>query len=134
MLEEFQLANFTPTRQRVPENLTWTPPLASYYKINVDGAVFTQLLALGVGVVITDSAGIVEVALSKNLSVPLGPLEMKAMALAEGFHFTWEVGICDAVLECDSKIVSGVVSQYQAMVICYSNPSVAIDNVLVEIC
>ena len=67
------------------ENLTWTPPLASYYKINVDGAVFTQLLALGVGVVITDSVGIIEVALSKNLSVPLGPLEMKAMALVEGF-------------------------------------------------
>ena len=103
MLEEFQLANFTPTRQRVPENLTWTPPLASYYKINVDGAVFTQLLALGVGVVITDSVGIIEVALSKNLSVPLGPLEMKAMALAEGFHFTWEVGICDAVFTSDSN-------------------------------
>nr|POE57376.1 hypothetical protein CFP56_48002 [Quercus suber] len=38
-----------------------------------------------------------------------------------------------SVFECDSKIVSDVVLQYQAIIICYSNPLVVIDNVLVEI-
>ena len=33
--------------------LTWTPPQEPIYKINVDGAVFAQLIASGVGVVIT---------------------------------------------------------------------------------
>ena len=33
--------------------LTWTPPQEPIYKINVDGAVFAQLIASGVGVFIT---------------------------------------------------------------------------------
>ena len=74
--------------------------------INVDGVVFAQLNASGVGVVIRDSAGRVEAALSKNLSMPLGPLEMQAMALAEGVRFAWEGSICDAVFQRDSKVVS----------------------------
>ena len=49
---EFQLANYTPTRQLVIEDLTWTPSQEPIYKINVDGAVFAQLNASGVGVVI----------------------------------------------------------------------------------
>ena len=61
------------------------------------------------GVVFTDSAGIVEAALNKNLSVPLGPIETKAMALEEGVRFAWEVGICDTMFESDSKIISGAV-------------------------
>ena len=93
----------------MPKNLTWTPSQAPYYKINVDGVVFAQLNVSGVGVVIRDSAGRVEAALSKNYSVPLGALETQALALAEGVRFAWEVGICDAVFESDSKIVSEAV-------------------------
>lgn len=57
------------------EDITWTPPQAPFYKINVDGAVFAQLRASGEGVVSRDSAGRVEAALSISLNVPLGPLE-----------------------------------------------------------
>ena len=29
-----------------------------------------------------------------------------AMAMEEGVTFAWDVGVCDVVFECDSKIVS----------------------------
>lgn len=76
--------------------------------------------------VIRDSAGRVEAALSKNLSVPLGPLETQAMALAERVHFAWEVGICDAVFESVSKIVSEAV-------LGNTTPQVTIANVILGI-
>ena len=51
--------------------------LIGYYKLNVDGATFANLQAIGVGVLICDSAGKVEVALSKKRLIPLGPLRLK---------------------------------------------------------
>ena len=66
-----------------------------------------KLLVLGV--LICDSAGKVEVALSKKRLIPLGPLEIKAKALEEGFHFAWDVGICEVILECDFKIVLALI-------------------------
>ena len=76
--------------------------------------------------VIQDSVGRVEVALSKNLNVLLGPLEMKVVALVGGVRFAWEVGICDAVFENDSKIVSNAV-------LGNTTPPVAIANFILVI-
>lgn len=70
----------------------------------MDGASFANLQAIGVGVLIHDNAGKVEVALSKKLLIPLCPLEIKVKAWEEGFHFAWDVRICEVILECDFKI------------------------------
>ena len=61
--------------------------------MNVDGAIFSTSKAAGVGVLIHDSEGRVEAALSKKLPIPLGPLETEAKALKEGVQFVWDVGI-----------------------------------------
>lgn len=95
-------------------------------KINVDGAIFQQLKASGVVVVIRDSAGRIEAALSKQLHMPLVPLAAEAMAMTERVRFAWEVRIRDAVFECGSKIV------YDA-ILGYFIPPIAIDNVIVGI-
>ena len=49
--------------------------------------------------IIHDSVGRIEVAMSKTLHMSLGPLETEAMALAEGVRFAWEVGVRDAGFE-----------------------------------
>ena len=61
--------------------------------MNVNGAIFSTFKATGVGVLICDSEGRVEAALSKKLPIPLGPLETEAKALEEGVQFVWDVGI-----------------------------------------
>uniref|UniRef100_A0A2N9I0P4 Reverse transcriptase domain-containing protein n=1 Tax=Fagus sylvatica TaxID=28930 RepID=A0A2N9I0P4_FAGSY len=43
----------------------WSPPRDNHRKINFDGAIFTDLNAAGIGVVVRDSAGNPEAALSK---------------------------------------------------------------------
>ena len=70
------------------------------------GAVFSQSGQIGVGVVIRDHEGRVIATLSNQVQHPLGPLEIEAKALEVGVWFTWDVGIREVILECDSKIVS----------------------------
>ena len=77
--------------------------------------------------VIRDSPGRVEATLSKNLHVPLRPLETEAMTFEDGVSFVRDVGIRDVVFECDSKVVFDTILGYH-------NPLVAIDNVVVGIC
>ena len=93
----------------------------------MDGAVFAQQHASGVGVVIRDHEGLVVAALSKKLWYPLGPLEAEAKAMEEAVEFAWHVGIRDAHFECDSILVSDAV---RGLTI----PQVSISNIIYRIC
>lgn len=79
-LEEFYVATgFDPdTSSLCIQGALWTPPLGSMYKKNVDGVVFSDLKAVGVGVVIKDDKGRVVAAFSKKNYAPLGPVEAEA--------------------------------------------------------
>ena len=61
----------------------WVDPLYHRYKVNVDGAT-TNSQSSKVGVIIRDSTGQVETAMSKRLSIPSGPLESEAKHLRRG--------------------------------------------------
>ena len=61
----------------------WVPPVFSWYKVNVDAAVFSQLGMIGVGVIIRDHLGSVVAALSKRLPFSWDPLEAEAKAMDE---------------------------------------------------
>lgn len=93
VIEEFQVANFTPSKPIVKEADLWINPKPPQYKVNTDEAVFAQQQDSGVGAVIRDNEGRVVAALSKNLHYPLGPLEAEAKALEEAIDFAWDVGI-----------------------------------------
>ena len=72
----------------------------------MDGAVFSQSVQDGVGVVIRDHEGRVIAALSKQVQQPPGPLEIEANTMEVGVSFAWDVGTREVILECDSRIVS----------------------------
>ena len=99
LLEEFRSANHKFQPPTVPHTITWTPPNSPWYKINVDGAVFKQTQATGIGVVARDHEGQVIAAMSKKLWVPLGPLEAEVKAMEEGILFAWDVGLQDVIFE-----------------------------------
>ena len=104
LLDEYQSASESPEviQDRTPMTVRWSPPQQEYYKVNVDGAVFTKRKQIGIGVVIRDSTGEVVAALSKKLAVLLGALEAEAKAMETGLQFAAEVGIRDAIFEGDS--------------------------------
>ena len=83
----------------------WSLLVEPWFKLNVDGVTFATHESIGIGAVIRDYTGRVEVALSKKLYAHLGPLEIEAKALEEGVSFAWNVSIRDLVVESDSHIV-----------------------------
>lgn len=93
-----------PTPTEVLRSL-WEPPPGNWYKVNVDGALLTEHKSAGVSVIIRDSEGWVEAALSKRLEVPLGALEAEAKAFETGLLFAKDIGVHEIILEGDSMIM-----------------------------
>ena len=73
--------------------------------------------AAGVGVVIRDSEGRLEAALSRKIQLPLGAAEVEAKAVEVGLLFAKDVGVRDVVVEGDSTVV------YNALCNCSRAPS-----------
>ena len=88
-------------RQVIP----WSPPQNGQFKINVDGAVFSEQKAVGVGVVIRDDKGRLEAALRRKISAPMGAVEAEAKAFEAGLLFTKDVRVRDVILDGDSLVV-----------------------------
>ena len=80
-LEEFQLANHLLTEPRFVSEVLWSPPKPPWFKVNIDGVVFSSLKFVGVGIVVRDQWGNVAAAMSKLVKALLGPLEMGAKAM-----------------------------------------------------
>ena len=85
--------------------VSWLPPCANWFKINVDRVVFASQKAAGLGVIIRDDRGRVEVAISRKVLAPLGALEAKAKAFEAGLLLARDIGIQDVVLEGDSWVI-----------------------------
>ena len=75
------------------------------FKINFDGAVFTEENCPGMGVIVQDREGLVIAVMSEKIPQLLKPIEIEAMAAIRAFEFAREVGISEAILERDSLLV-----------------------------
>ena len=124
-LEEYYavLDTDTSTCTPRPQQITWVPPQGLVYKVNVDGAIFSDLKAVGFGAIIRDEKGGVVAALSKKLHAPLGTVEAEAKATEMGLQFAKDIGVCDIILEGDSLNV------YRALLV-LSAPPPSVDAVI----
>ena len=105
LLEEFQVANELSASPIAKDNIKWSPPALGRYKLNVDGAVFSQFKATGMGMVIRDDAGQVVAAMNKKISIPLGPLEAEAKAMEAAIQFAIDIGVREVTFETDSLLL-----------------------------
>lgn len=71
----------------------------------MDGAVFSNHKAAGVGALIQDDRGRLEVAMSMKIRAPLGALKAEAKAFEVGIIYARDLGVQDIVLEGDSIIM-----------------------------
>ena len=100
------LAILPPTPPSRPHKRTrWKPPPVDIFKINFDGAVFTEENCSGMGVIVQDREGLVIAVMSEKIPQLLKPIEIEAMAAIRAFEFAREVGISEAILERDSLLV-----------------------------
>ena len=126
MLEDVRLAHLRIPQHKDAADIRWTPPDFPKYKVNTDVAVFSNTKAVGIGVVVPDHEGAVIAALSKRLSLPLGPLEAEAKAVDEAVSFARDIGLQDIIFETGSTIINNALTGTTIA-------SVSIDNIVTNI-
>ena len=89
---------------------SWTPPSVTNFKVNVDGVIFSEQRAVGIGVVVQDDQGRVAATISKRINEHLGAVEAEAKAFEAGLQFAKDIGIQDFILEGDSLIIHRALS------------------------
>jgi len=106
-MEEYKVATETMVcKATMAEGVrSWIPCLENVFKINVNGGVFADKKAVGVGVIIRDKKGRLEAAMSKKIHVPLGTVEAEDMAYEQGLVFARDIGIHNFIIEGDSLII-----------------------------
>ena len=100
------LAVYPPLQSRPSQPRTyWRPPTDDFVKVNFDGAIFSNVNKLGIGVVIRNSNGLVFTSLSQQLSLAYSPEDIKALAASKALHFASEIGCSQVVLDGDSQVL-----------------------------
>nr|POE90944.1 hypothetical protein CFP56_05317 [Quercus suber] len=83
----------------------WMPPISPLYKINFDGALFSDLSAAGLDVVIHDSCGHIVGALAERIPIPMSAATVEALACRRALYFAKEFSICELVCEKDAEVI-----------------------------
>ena len=105
-LQEFQLAqDRTQIPQQSSATVRWSPPPISWYKANFDGAIFQELGAAGLVVVIRDHEGSVVGALSERIALPPLVEDVEALAGRRAISFAKEIGLQEVIFEGDAEII-----------------------------
>lgn len=81
------------------------PPSSPLYKINFDKALFTNLGAARLELVIRDSCGQVVAALAKRISIPKSAATIEALACRRALTFAKELIIFKVVCEDDAEVI-----------------------------
>ena len=77
----------------------WLPPNSLAYKVNFDGAIFKELGAASLGVVIRDSEGMVIRALAKRIPLPCSIAMVEALAYRRAVLFAKKMSIFKAIVK-----------------------------------
>ncbi|XP_038701860.1 uncharacterized protein LOC119998589 [Tripterygium wilfordii] len=109
---EFSQANASTQRGALLSCSTITQvrmiPLAGAYKLNVDGAIFKEDKAIGVGGVLRDHNGDVFMAFSERIQGGFEPIIAESLAVFRGLQICGYFGIRDVVMESDSTILMAI--------------------------
>nr|POF04315.1 hypothetical protein CFP56_16372 [Quercus suber] len=83
----------------------WRPPSPNHYKINFDEAIFFNVGATGLGVVIRDSCGRVIGFLAKRVPLPTSTTTVEALACRRVLLFAKELACVDTAFERDAELI-----------------------------
>ena len=88
----------------------WHPPYPPRFKLNVDAANFNALRAMGAGMVLRDSQGVVLATMCKRIPANLSALDAEAKAMEIAVQFAWELGIREVYFETDSSNLKNILT------------------------
>ena len=74
--------------------------------MNYDGAIFKELGATGLGVIIRDSVGSMIGALAERIPLPPSVAMVEALACRRAIQFAMELSVFNATIEGNAEIIS----------------------------
>ena len=89
--------------KKLPKKVIWKPPDATLLKTNFDVAVFEDLGAARIGVVVRNSSGEVLAALSEIIPLPSSIVALETIAARRAVLFVCELGFSGIIFEGDSE-------------------------------
>ncbi|KAL0003645.1 hypothetical protein SO802_011206 [Lithocarpus litseifolius] len=95
-LQDFQRTLSSPPVRLLapaPSQIHWLPPPVSSIKVNFDGALFRDINAAGLGVIVSDHRGRVIASVSEKVCIPQSSGEVKALAAVKAISFALELGL-----------------------------------------
>ena len=102
-LQEFQQLHGRPVIKQPPKQTIWKPPDLSTLKTNFDSAVFEELDAVGIGVIVLNSSGEVLAALFEIIPLPLSIVVLETIAAQRAVIFLQELSLGSSIFEGDSE-------------------------------
>ena len=91
-MEDYRVANERVVWKTPVLQTRWHPPDPSHFKMNVDAANFNDLRAMGTGMVLRDSQGVVLAPMCKRILANLSVLDAEAKSMEIAVQFAWELG------------------------------------------
>ena len=98
-----------------PRRPQWKPPNAGYVKTNFDGAIFEDLHATGIRVVIWDEHGEVIATLAGKIPIPDSVLTLETLAARHTVQFVQKLGLRNSIFEGDSMSSINAISNGQLL-------------------
>ena len=83
----------------------WKPPDANLVKINFDGAIFRNENRSGIGMVVRTHTSAILASLAQSISKALQLAKIEAIVATRALEFGHELGLTEAILEGDSKLI-----------------------------
>ncbi|KAK7828360.1 hypothetical protein CFP56_030324 [Quercus suber] len=102
-LQEFQQLHGKSAIKQPPKQTIWKSPDSSTLKTNFDDAIFEDLDAIGIGVVVQNSSGEVLAALSEIIPLPSSIVALETIAAQRAVIFLQELGLGSSIFEGDSE-------------------------------
>ena len=110
LVEEYSVGNERVICKNPELSNKWHPSNSPCFKMNVDVVVFSDLRAMGAGMVIRDSQGKVLAALCKRIPANLSALDAEAKSMEIAVHFAWEMGFREVYFETDSSKLKNILT------------------------
>ena len=101
-LQEFQDQHGKSVNKQPPKQSVWRPPDPSTLKTNFVGAVFEELGAADIKVVVRNSSGEIMAALSEIIPLPSSIVVLETIAARRAVKFLQELDLHSSIFEWDS--------------------------------
>lgn len=112
---------------RPPESVaTWSPPLGTQVKINVDASLFPSTKSVGIGVVARNSTCNILDWRQKELNFVVSPALAETIAIQQGIDMAMELGFQNVIMESDCL---GVLQDISSSSPCLATGGHVIDDI-----